>query len=114
MDTKITDELTPASCLIEVFCHLISDHRIHHIAIDEATYKDPEEYVNFYESRMKVLYVSGKKAIERGGGMKSTMLMRYHYLTEKQITDVDAFVENYSNAKKVILKVKKFVKIYIF
>ena len=35
IDAASADEVVPSSCMLETFCHLISDHRIHHVAINE-------------------------------------------------------------------------------
>uniref|UniRef100_A0AC34GT58 Uncharacterized protein n=1 Tax=Panagrolaimus sp. ES5 TaxID=591445 RepID=A0AC34GT58_9BILA len=36
MDASNPDEITASSLILETFCHLVSDHRIHHLTIDEA------------------------------------------------------------------------------
>uniref|UniRef100_A0AC35GLJ8 Uncharacterized protein n=1 Tax=Panagrolaimus sp. PS1159 TaxID=55785 RepID=A0AC35GLJ8_9BILA len=89
--TRIDDNLAPSALTLELFCNLISDHRIHHVVMGD----NPGAYIDHCEKTMKMLYRSGG-FVDLQGGRMATLLLRYpDKMSKKGIKKFNEMQSNY-------------------
>uniref|UniRef100_A0A914X0F9 Uncharacterized protein n=1 Tax=Plectus sambesii TaxID=2011161 RepID=A0A914X0F9_9BILA len=94
MDAVDEDSIAPASSLLELFCYLISDHRIHHVKVDDRTFDaiQLDKYVESCQRRMQMLMGMGAR-VSGVGGNRVTLVLRYDSLNLGQKESFSKFKE---------------------
>ena len=116
---RIDDNLAPSALTLELFCYLISDHRIHHLVMKDVSilllatsrtnlkpismepFQDAEPCIEQCETTMRALFSAGGIVDLRGGRMV-TLLTRYpDKLTQKKLEDYEELKDDYKKKTEV-------------